>query len=324
MATGEVFERFVNDIFNESESEEEFGGSDSEEDNVEINNEDSESEQSADELEVNGDDEMDENLRFYIGKNQLTLWMNKPPCQNVRVLDRNVIPAMHAPGVKPAGKNSLTPIQAFELYFTDEILGKIVDYTNEKIDQLRGSYNRERDAKSTNLAEIKAVIGLLYLAGVKKSSHVNLKDLWARNGLGFELFCCVMSLPRFEFLLTAIRFDSIATRDQRIKVDNLAPIREIFTDLVENFQKYYSLGHLVTLDEKLEAFRGRCQFRQYIPNKPAKYGIKLFALVDARMSYTFNLEIYAAKQPEGPFKVSNAAKDVTMRMIKPIEIQEET
>ncbi|KAG8333631.1 hypothetical protein J6590_106812 [Homalodisca vitripennis] len=107
MATGEVFERFVNDIFNESESEEEFGGSDSEEDNVEINNEDSESEQSADELEVNGDDEMDEDLSFYIGKNQLTLWMNKPLRQNVRVLDRNVITAMHAPGVKPAAQDDL-------------------------------------------------------------------------------------------------------------------------------------------------------------------------------------------------------------------------
>ncbi|KAG8290202.1 hypothetical protein J6590_087952 [Homalodisca vitripennis] len=90
----------------EKESEEEFGGSDSEEDNVEINNEDSESEQSADELEVNGDDEMDEDLRFYIGKNQLTLWINQSPRQNVRVLDRNVIPAIHAPGVKPAGINA--------------------------------------------------------------------------------------------------------------------------------------------------------------------------------------------------------------------------
>lgn len=163
------------------------------------------------------------------------------------------------------------------------------------------------------------MIGLLYLAGVKKSSHVNLKDLWATDGLGFELFRCVMSLPRFEFLLTAIRFDSIATRDQRKQVDRLAPVREMFTYLVENFNKYYSVGHLVTLDEKLEAFRGICPFRQYIPNKPAKYVVKLFALVDARMTYTLNLEIYAGKQPAGPFQVSNAPKDVTLRMIQQIE-----
>ncbi|GBP30200.1 hypothetical protein EVAR_94508_1 [Eumeta japonica] len=32
----------------------------------------------------------------------------------------------------------------------------------------------------------------------------------------------------------------------------------------------------ITLDEQLLAFRGRCAFRQYIPNKPAKYGIKVF------------------------------------------------
>lgn len=67
MAGGEGFQRFVNGILNESESEEEFGGSDSEEeDNVEVSNKDSESEQSADEIKVNEDDEMDEDLRFYI------------------------------------------------------------------------------------------------------------------------------------------------------------------------------------------------------------------------------------------------------------------
>lgn len=159
---------------------------------------------------------------------------------------QNVIPAQHAPGVKQAGKSALTPIQAFELYFTNEILNKIVDDTNEKIYQLRGKYNRERDAKA-NLVEIKPVIGLLYLAGVKKSSHVNLKDLWATNELSFELFRCVMSLPRFEFLLTNIRFDSITTRDQRKQVDRLAPVREMFTNLVEHFKNYYSFGHLVTL-----------------------------------------------------------------------------
>lgn len=167
--------------------------------------------------------------------------MNIPPRQNVRLLARNVIPAQHAPGIKEAGKSALKLIQAFELYFTDEILNKIVDYTNEKIDQVRGKYSREHHAKTTNLVEIKAVIGLLYLAGVKKSSHVNLKDLWATDGwLGFELFRCVMSLPRFEFLL-------------------------MFTKLVENFKKYYSLGHLVTLARNLRLLEVDAHFGNTSP-----------------------------------------------------------
>lgn len=45
-----------------------------------------------------------------------------------------------------------------------------------------------------------------FLAGVKKSSHVNLKDLWATDGLGFELFRCAMSLPRFEIVVDSYTF----------------------------------------------------------------------------------------------------------------------
>ena len=82
----------------------------------------------------------------------------------------------------------------------------------------------------------------------------------------------------------------------------------------KNCQKAYSVGEYCTLDEKLESFRGNCRFRQYIPSKPSKYGIKIFALVDARMYYTVNLEIYAGKQPDGPFEVSNKASDVVKRL----------
>lgn len=321
------FEQFVSDLLDEPGNDDDdilLDGSSSElEDNNEMSdNENSVSEQSAEEMsdgEVNMEVDEEIPVRFYIGKNQETLWMNQPPLQAVRVRSRNIVPARHAPGVKPAGKHALTPVQSWSLYFTDEILQQIVEYTNIKIRQLQPQFSRERDAKETYVLEIKAVIGLLYLAGMKKSSHVTLKDLWETDGLGLDLFRCVMSLSRFAFLLLALRFDNVLTRDDRKQFDRLAPVREMFTQLVENFQKYYSPSHFMVLDEKLEAFRGKCPFRQFIKNKPAKYGLKIFSLVDVQLSYTYNMEIYAGKQPEGPFQVSNSAKDVTLRMIRVIE-----
>jgi hypothetical protein len=78
------------------------------------------------------------------------------------------------------------------------------------------------------------------------------------------------------------------------------------------------VGELVTIDGKLEKFRGNYPFRQCIASKPGKYGIKIYALVDSRSFYTQNLEIYVGKQPEGQYQLSNSPADVVERMISPI------
>ncbi|XP_047543237.1 piggyBac transposable element-derived protein 3-like [Vanessa atalanta] len=98
----------------------------------------------------------------------------------------------------------------------------------------------------------------------------------------------------------------------------MAPIRTIFEKFVDCCQKAYTPNEYMTIDEMLFAFRGRCGFRVYILSKPAKYGIKVQALVDAKSFYTVNLEVYAGKQPTGPYFVSNKAYDVVDRLVQPI------
>lgn len=41
-------------------------------------------------------------------------------------------------------------------------------------------------------------------------------------------------------------------------------------------------------------FRGRLLFRQYIPDKRHKYGIKVFKICDTT-GYTYSVEIYTGK-----------------------------
>lgn len=127
-----------------------------------------------------------------------------------------------------------------------------------------------------------------------------------------------MNVKRFKFLLRCLRFDDRTTRSERKAIDRLAPIRDVFEMFVQNCKKSYCPGENLTIDEMLPGFRGRCSFRQYIPSKPNKYGLKIFALVDSRMFYTLNLEIYAGKQPEGPFQQSNKPSDVVLRLAEPV------
>ena len=41
-------------------------------------------------------------------------------------------------------------------------------------------------------------------------------------------------------------------------------------------------------------------------------------MVDARMFYMYNMEIYVGTQPDGPFCTSNKPQDVAKRLTKPI------
>ena len=169
--------------------------------------------------------------------------------------------------------------------------------------------------KLTTKTELKAFLGLLVLSGVKRAGHVSFLKLWATDGSGIEIFRACMSYNRFLFLLSAIRFDDRTTRSQRKETDKLAAIRYILDEFVQNCKNIYCLSEFLTIDETLVPFRGRCSFIQYISSKPATYGIKIFALCDAKTYFTGNLKVYCGKQPTGPHEVSNSPADIVERLI---------
>lgn len=82
--------------------------------------------------------------------------------------------------------------------------------------------------QETTICELKALIGILYLAGLIKSNRQSLQDLWRTDGTGVDIFGTTMSLQRFQFLQNAIRFDDKFTREQRKQIDNIAAFRSIF------------------------------------------------------------------------------------------------
>ncbi|KAG5870235.1 hypothetical protein JTB14_029109 [Gonioctena quinquepunctata] len=167
--------------------------------------------------------------------------------------------------------------------------------------------------------QIRAIIVGACQRMTKKGSHTNCLELWNQNGTGIIFLRALFSYKRFKFLLRALRFDNLHSREERKQSDKLAPIRNFHDNFVNNCMAHFKVSEFYTIDEMLHAFKGRCSFVRYIPNKPAKYGIKIYALSDAKTFYTFNLEIYCGKQVPGPYLKSNKAKDIVKRLVVPIE-----
>lgn len=164
-----------------------------------------------------------------------------------------------------------TPTEVFDKFLPNVLLAEVVVHTNDKIIILRNLCKRQNDPtfKDLTLMELRAFLGILIMTGARKDNHLTSEEMFSKS-LGCPFYRSVMSERRFAFIQRALRFDSIATREERVKTDKFAAIRSLWDQVIANcIANYEPSGHL-TVDEQLLAFRGRCSFRMYIPNKPAK------------------------------------------------------
>ncbi|XP_055306660.1 LOW QUALITY PROTEIN: piggyBac transposable element-derived protein 4-like [Sitodiplosis mosellana] len=154
---------------------------------------------------------------------------------------------------------------------------------------------RDREWKDTNSDEVYALIGILLHCGAEKANSVQIKDLFHESHMPF--YRAVMSLERCEQLLRFLRFDNTRSRLDRLRLDKLAPIRFIWDKFLTNLTLPFIPSKELCTDEQLLVSRNRCSFRQYIPSKPGKYGIKIFWLVDSKLNYPVVVEVYLGTQP---------------------------
>ena len=189
-----------------------------------------------------------------------------------------------------------SPFDAFRLYVNDKIVGLIVQFTiNIEAERVYGERHFQAPWKPTDELEILAFIGLVMAAGLFKAKHLTYETLWNPK-FGNPLFRATMSMLRFKALLRFIRFDDKATRSFRRSKDKLAPIRDVFDEMNRRLLQYYIPNECLTVDEQLIPFKGRCSFRQYMPSKPDKYGMKIFWIVDSSTFYPLQGKAYLGKE----------------------------
>jgi hypothetical protein len=74
-------------------------------------------------------------------------------------------------------------------------------------------------------------------------------------------------------------------------------VEEMVSYLKTTFQKCRQDSSLQSIDESMTKFKGRASIKQYLPMKPVERGIKVWMRCDSLTGYTYDMNIYAGKEP---------------------------
>lgn len=132
---------------------------------------------------------------------------------------------------------------------------------------------------------------------------------------GRPIFRAIMSRKTFQYVNSALRFDDVYSRRQQRSIDRFAPIRELFDKWSALLPDYFNPDECVTVDEQLLGFHGRCKFRQYMPSKPERYGLKFWQCVCSRTCYVWKIQPYLGKQPGANAPEQGQGKRVVLDLI---------
>jgi hypothetical protein len=174
-------------------------------------------------------------------------------------------------------KNEQSISLLFKNMTTVNMVTTLVYYTNKRIANLGLNQN------NVSVVEIYAYIGLLILFGLGNKNNVDIDLLWSDKCLvHFCLYASVtFSRERFQLISRYLCFDDIDTRVNR-KENKFHKMEATFNLFKKNLN-HVKPSYFLCIDETLYGFRGSCSFRQFIPSKPARYGIKFWCLVDVKL-----------------------------------------
>lgn len=182
-----------------------------------------------------------------------------------------------------------TPYQFFCYLFSEEISDTIVDQTN-----LYAIQNDPSKPLNVQKDEIKQFLGIiLYMSLI----HLpNSRAYWS-DDLGFDKIKNVMTVNRYETIRRYLHFNNNETALPRENPnhDRLHKLRPLIDGLNSNFSKNIPVEQYLSVDEQMCSTKARHHLKQYLPNKPHKWGFKLFVLCGVS-GYGYTFEIYSGQE----------------------------
>lgn len=245
-------------------------------------------------------------LRNNMAELQKLIWRKK----NIQIHVREL--AFQNPD-KNEFSNLKTPYDCFA-YFVDEDLLELISSESNL-------YARQKKINSTFFCksqDIRKYIGILMFMSVYR--YPNVRSFWGRHS--FELIRNAMTVNRFEEIRSHIHFADSSKRPSRddAEYDILYLIRPVIKHMNTRFSSVPMVQRL-SIDEQMCGTKmSKTNIKQYMPNKPHKWGFKIFSICDTK-GYSYNFEVFTGAadnviQEETPDL--GAASNVVVRLSRNI------
>ena len=190
----------------------------------------------------------------------------------------------------------------FDKFWSQKLDRRVVRETNRYASEILDEKGKTRGGwewTPLGLQEFRAYISICLFMGLKKlPSH---RLYWSKDE---PLFHCLvisqmMTRDRYEAISRCLHVanapTSVTDRDSPT-YDKLHKIRWMLDEVRDRCKAMWSPNQQMTVDESMVMYKGKyCSVRQYMPNKPVRFGIKVWAATDALSKYLWNFDIYCGK-----------------------------
>eukprot|EP00117_Sycon_ciliatum_P002306 scpid50910/ scgid2388/ PiggyBac transposable element-derived protein 4 len=198
---------------------------------------------------------------------------------------------------------NISPADCFATMFTDEAVDIAVTQTNlyaqRKLEALGAHFPSSRMRKWHDISSREMKVFFVLLLAMSIVEQPALADHWTTDWL-YQTpgFAKVMSRNRFQLILSCLHFVDNTTieYDEHGRYrDPLAKIGKFLDIIVKRFRLSYYPKRDVSVDEQMIAYKGRLSFKQYMPAKPTKWGVKAFVLAEPGTGYIYEWTLYTGK-----------------------------
>ena len=113
----------------------------------------------------------------------------------------------------------------------------------------------------------------------------------------------VMTRTRFQSILQNLHFSNTDHDNKTDKSYKIPPLIEYLNKL---FTESLLNSPIQCVDEHMCKFKGRQSMKQYIKNKPIKWGFKYWYRCDREIGYIYQLELYQRQQEQRELNLSSS------------------